>query len=726
MGLLCVFELQSILIVDIDWETSASSTPEKLLPGLNVSHDKIRVAPRHRRAPTRKGVSSVRHGSHDVTDGNVIPRSRSVGARIPVDVIVEQPKSATNEQNQKALQEERKKLREKMEEDQTKRKQQEEEGEKPKQLEQKLEQEKLEEQKREQEKLERERLERQKNEEEKLQRERLEKERLEQAKIEKEKLEQEKLEQEKLEQEKLEQEKLEQEKLETERLEKEKQERLIKEQLEREQAENLRVEQEKLEKLKQDKLEELKREQGKLEQLKREQKKMEEEKIKEEHKQQEVSKLSQFNIQQKIDFSDLAESLRSGDTKEMSSEQTFDVEMKETTSEKNAEKSKDMIEASPVDSRGVTLYQNIDIQEHTSRDISVTSTDETQVATLYQNADIEKQVENEQSESVKEQETSDVLSIKLKDATDDKESASGSVFSRLPPDNSATVSTNQESRGKTETVVVEPPENCQPMSTCEKHVHSGSMVGKYSEIVQVLEVKINEDEAVLPVEKEKSPSFSPPLSPLSSTTPTSPVRSKKLVVETPENVYQKPIMPDVRAEGAKEKSDGAKGIQRKRPQSMHSRIRPDEEMQTQDDSNIGVSRLTQAFERSTRSQTISHSDRRKKPDVLPKPKPALKPGKSQTLERNYRFPVPSSKPSETTVRKKPNDVVVVLDDVPEKAIEKKESVLSPTKKAPPPKPKLLPKPQPKAKPTMSNATAKLADEGKENVKVCLLSLQWKC
>ena len=713
MGLLCVFELQSILIVDIDWETSASSTPEKLLPGLNVSHDKIRVAPRHRRAPTRKGVSSVRHGSHGVTDGNVIPRSRSVGARIQVDVIVEQPKSATSEQNQKALQEERKKLREKMEEDQRERKQQEEEGEKQKQLEQKLEQEKLEEQKREQEKLERERLERQKNEEEKLQRERLEKERLEQEKMEKEKLEQEKLEPEKLEQ----------EKLETERFEKEIQERLIKEQLEREQAENLRVEQEKLEKLKQDKLEELKREQEKLEQLKREQ---EEEKIKEEHKQQEVNKLSQFNIQQKIDFSDLAESLRSGDTKEMSSEQTFDVEMKETTSEKNAEKSKDMIEASPVDSRGVTLCQNIDIEEHTSRDISVTSTDETQVATLYQNADIEKQVENEQSESVKEQETSDVLNIKLKDATDDKESAGGSVFSRLPPDNSATVSTNQESRGKTETVVVEPPENCQPMSTCEKHVYSGSMVGKYSEIVQVLEVKINKDEAVLPVEKEKSPSFSPPLSPLSSTTPTSPVRSKKLVVEAPENVYQKPIMPDVRAEGAKEKSDGAKGIQRKRPQSMHSRIRPDEEMQTQDNSNIGVSRLTQAFERSTRSQTISHSDRRKKPDVLPKPKPVLKPGKSQTLERNYRFPVPSSKPSETTVQKKPNDVVVVLDDVPEKATEKKESVLSPTKKAPPPKPKLLPKPQPKAKPTTSNATAKLADEGKENVKVCLLSLQWKC
>ena len=744
--------MQSILIVDIDWQTSASSTPEKLLPGLNVSHDKIRVAPRHRRAPTRKGVSSVRHGAFDVTDGNVIPRSRSVGSRVPGSVIVEQPDSTTNEQEQKVLNEERKKLREKMKEEQTEQKQEKEEEEaKQKRLERNLEQEKLEEQKREQEKLEQERLEKQKIEEEKLQRERmeqeeieqqrleqeklelesLEQERLEQEKLELERLEQERLEQERLEQEKLEQERLEQEKLEQERLEQEKleqerleQERLEQEELEkekqekerlekakqkrvikeREQAENLRAEQEKLEKLQQEKLKQVEREQEKLEELKREQEKREDEKMKEEQKQE--NKSSQYNVQQTIDFSDLAESLRSsGDTKEINAAHIVDVEMKETASDDNAETSKDVGEA--LNSRDVTLYQNIEIQEHTSKATSEDST-ETKGVALYQNIDIQKQ----QSESAQEEETPAAQNIEVKSATDEEESASDTVVSSLPPDNNVTVSTNQEIRGITEAIVVEPPEKSQPMPTSEKGVLSGSMEGKY--------VTINEKEVAVPVEDERSPPFSPPLSPVSSATQSSPVRSKKLVIETPEKVYQKLIMPEVRAEGAKEESGGARGQQRQRPQSMHSRIRPDEEMekQTQDDSNLGVARLTQAFERSSRSQTISHIDRRKKPDILPKPKPASKPGKSQTLERNYRFPVLSSKPgeTETAVQKKPSDVVVLLDEAPEKTVKKKESVSSPTKKAPVPKPKPLPKPP---KPTIANTTTKMADEGKENLKVCV-------
>lgn len=185
-------------------------------------------------------------------------------------------------------------------------------------------------------------------------------------------------------------------------------------------------------------------------------------------------------------------------------------------------------------------------------------------------------------------------------------------------------------------------------------------------------------------------------------------------------------MSEVRTEEAETKKEkGRGGIQRNRPQSMHSRIRPvvEEKNRTQDDSNLGVAKLKQAFERSSRSQTISY-DRRKKPEVLPKPKPPSKPKQSQSLERNYRFSVMASKPHEVekSVQKSPkkqnDDVVVVLDEVPDKVVEKKASVSSSlTKKAPGPKPKPLPKPQPKIKP---NATTKTADElGKENIKVCV-------
>lgn len=188
-------------------------------------------------------------------------------------------------------------------------------------------------------------------------------------------------------------------------------------------------------------------------------------------------------------------------------------------------------------------------------------------------------------------------------------------------------------------------------------------------------------------------------------------------------------MSEVRTEEAETKKEkGRGGIQRNRPQSMHSRIRPvvEEKNRTQDDSNLGVAKLKQAFERSSRSQTISY-DRRKKPEVLPKPKPPSKPKQSQSLERNYRFPVTASKPHEVekSVQKSPkkqnDDVLVVLDEVPDKVVEKKASVSSSlTKKAPGPKPKPLPKPQPKIKP---NATTKTADEGKENIKVCVKKLE---
>ena len=125
-------------------------------------------------------------------------------------------------------------------------------------------------------------------------------------------------------------------------------------------------------------------------------------------------------------------------------------------------------------------------------------------------------------------------------------------------------------------------------------------------------------------------------------------------------------------------NQGGKGIERRRPQSVDSEIRPEvEKPRSQDDSNIGVAKLTQAFERSSRSYTISYGERRKKPGVLPKPKVPSKPKKSQTLERNYRFPVTANKPNETeTPRKQSEDLVVVLDEKPPQKTETKENVSS--------------------------------------------------
>lgn len=619
-----------------------------------MSHDKIRVAPRHRRAPTRKGVASVRHGGHDITDGNVIPRSRSVGARIQGNVLVEQSEVQPNVEEMK---QERENLRKKMEMADEQRQLEQEEA-KQKQLEdekQKLEQEKLEQQKREQEKLEEETLEQ-------------------------ERLENQKLEEEKRQKEKLEKERLEQEKLEKQRLEQEKQERLEKEKLE----------------------------QDKLEKLKLEQEKLKHERLVEENRQQQVNdKLNQYNIRQTTDFSDLAESLRSSaNSKETYSVETTEVEMKETTSEQKHDTSRDISEI-----RGVALYQNIDI------------------------------------DNVKTKDSHAVLDIEIN--TDDRQTTNDFAVSPLLAEERVTASTNQEIRGTNQVTVVEQSGEFQPMSISEEDVHSENITSKHPETVKVPAVgeKISEDNTVVTVEEEESPPLSPqsnppsnpPSSPPSSpssystpsscSTPRSPVRSKRLVIETPEKVYQKPIMSEVRTEEAEtKKENGRGGIQRNRPQSMHSRIRPvvEENNRTQDDSNLGVAKLKQAFERSSRSQTISY-DRRKKPEVLPKPKPPSKPKQSQSLERNYRFPVTASKPHEVekSVQKSPkkqnDDVVVVLDEVPDKVVEKKASVSSSlTKKAPGPKPKPLPKPQPKIKP---NATTKTADEGKENIKVCVKKLE---
>ena len=696
----------SLFIVDIDWRASPTSTPEKLLPGLNVSHDKIRVAPRHRRAPTRKGVASVRHGGRDKTD-DVIPRSQSVGARIQGDV--KQLQVQPNEQEMKALQQERESLKKRMEMEGKQRQQEEEEAEtKQKQIElekQKLEKEKLEQQEREQENLEREKLEQQQLEEGKFELEKLEKEKLDKEELEKQKLEQEKLEKQRYELEKLEQEKLEKLKIEQEKLEKLKieQEELEKQRLEQEKLEKQRHEQEEQERLEKEKLEqEQQLEEEKLKQEKLESQKLEQERLDEEkRKQEDNDKFNQFSVQQKTDFSDLAESLRpSGNSEETYSVETTEVEIKETTSKQEHQTSRDTSDASAVETHGVVLNQNIDT--------------------------VEKHVRIEERDTVEKQESPDVLDIEI--TTGDQQTTSDFAVSPSIKAESATTSTNQEISGTNEVIVVERPEESQPMSVSEENIHSENMTGKLAETVKVpaVDEKINEDDTVVIVEKEKSP----PLSPLSSTTPHSPVR-RKLIIETPEKVYQRPIMAEVRTKEAEkeEGSDGPRGLQHQRPQSVHSRITPEvEEMnQTQDDSNLGVAKLKQTFERSSRSQTISYGERRKKPEILPKPKPAEKPSQSQSLGRNYRFPVMGGKPSEVETpvlknSKKQNDVVL-LEEVPKKEDEKKPSVpSSPTKKATAAKPKVLPKPQAKVKPTVSDATTKTANEGKENIKVCVIPL----
>jgi hypothetical protein len=666
-----------------------------------VSHDKIRVAPRHRRAPSRKGVASVRQRGEDITDGNV-----------QNDVIVEQPEPSEQELDVQQRERENLKERMKMEEEQRKRQQEQEDEEKLKQVElekQKLEQENLEQEiqreleqleqekleqeiQRELEQLEQERLEKEKIEEEKRQMEKLEKEKLEQEKLEMEKLEQEKLEKEKLEQEKLENEKREQERLYEQKLE---QERLEKEKIEQERLENEKLEQEK-QKLEQGKLDKQKLEQERLEKEKNEQERLEKEKLQYEQQKLEQQKRElenikqetaeeekriQFNTQPTTDFSDLAKSLRpSDDAKETYSvELTEPTNIEETTTGEKHQMPGDMNDASALETPDIALDQN-------------TGNDEV---------------------NVHKEETLAALDIEMNNATNDAQTTSEFTASPLIKAESATPAIYQEIRETNEVDVAGRSEK----SVSEENVHLENITGKLLVEVPAVDNKTNDDKTVVIVEKDKSPPLSPhaPTSP-QSPTPLSPGRSRRLVIETPEEVYQKPIMPELRIEESNEKPDGPKGIKRNRPQSMHNRLRPEVEqhIQTQDDSNLGVARLTQAFERSSRSQTISYSDRKKKPDVLPKPKPGSK--QSQTLDKNFRFPSATGNPSETETPKSPKKQsnIVVLDKLPEKAEEKKASV--PTKKPPAPKPKPLPKP--KIKPTLPNATTKKANEDKENIKVC--------
>ena len=172
--LLSVFATTIMLsfIQGVNWQASPGSNPEQLLPGLSVSHDKIRVAPRHRRAPTRKGVSSVRHGGRDLPD--VLPRSKSVGARTQVNAIQEEPE-VKKEQGALQPHAENQKLGNENEEEQDKQRVQEDMKRKPDDLE--LDQ-KLEQDNQEREKHEKENLERQKSEKEKLEKERVKKKNL--------------------------------------------------------------------------------------------------------------------------------------------------------------------------------------------------------------------------------------------------------------------------------------------------------------------------------------------------------------------------------------------------------------------------------------------------------------------------------------------------------------------------------------------------------------------
>ena len=230
-------------------------------------------------------------------------------------------------------------------------------------------------------------------------------------------------------------------------------------------------------------------------------------------------------------------------------------------------------------------------------------------------------------------------------------------------------------------------------------------------------------------------------------TVTSPVRSRRLNIETPENI-KKPTMPKVVInENSDKDRPQSNGIQ-KRPQSLYvqkSTYAQDDYDSTKDDSGAGVAKLTQAFER---ANTISHGER-KKPDILPKPKivsqkPAeevqtLNDMKTKSLGRNFRISASTKKSNEKPLkaalgqREEPkiintnDDTVVIIDqDVLDrnKINEKSEvAVKSPTKKPerrgsapkPAPKPKLYKEPKPASK-TKNDATA-LNYEGKENIEV---------
>ena len=221
-------------------------------------------------------------------------------------------------------------------------------------------------------------------------------------------------------------------------------------------------------------------------------------------------------------------------------------------------------------------------------------------------------------------------------------------------------------------------------------------------------------------------------------TVTSPVRSRRLNIETPENI-QKPIMPKVVInENSDKDRPQSNGIQ-KRPQSLYvqkSTYAQDENGSSKDDPSAGVAKLTQAFER---ANTISHGERIKKPDILPKPMQTSNDMKTKSLGRNFSISASTKKSNEKPLkavlgqREEPkiinatDDTVVIIDqDVLDRneINEKSEvAVKSPTKKPerrgsapkPAPKPKLYKESKP-ASNTKNDATA-LNQEGKENIEV---------
>lgn len=232
---------------------------------------------------------------------------------------------------------------------------------------------------------------------------------------------------------------------------------------------------------------------------------------------------------------------------------------------------------------------------------------------------------------------------------------------------------------------------------------------------------------------------------------TSPARSKRLTIEMPENVFQKPIMQELstKENSNEEKSDECNEMHERRTQSVGiSKVEKihDGEDSSEDDHTAGVAKLTQVFERSSRAKSFSHAERRKKPDVLPKPKiPAPKPGeektwsstRSRSLGRNYRAPVTaeksvekspetgSGKSEERIIVGRANDTMIIVD--PETLEKHKSEVAATTTKKggksgksapkPLPKPKLRKESKPEVDLKTNRDVSVLNGEGKENLKV---------
>lgn len=224
---------------------------------------------------------------------------------------------------------------------------------------------------------------------------------------------------------------------------------------------------------------------------------------------------------------------------------------------------------------------------------------------------------------------------------------------------------------------------------------------------------------------------------------TSPVRSRRLNIETPENVFQKAIIPELVIHENEDKDHPEpKGIQRRRPQSLYtpkSTNALEEKGHSKDDSNAGVARLTKAFELTSRSNTISLGERRKKPIVLPKPKYLSQTSvetvqtpnetKTRSLGRNFRISATTEKSNEKSLKKDiitnaNHDTVVIIDQsvFDENKMNEKVTVKNLPKKPerrgtapkPLPKPKIYKESTPAVNANVNDLTV-LNDEGKENI-----------